>query len=854
MKISNKQTFTINNLQLLPQQKDKQNKNYNQQNKYSEITSKDFYAYKDFNISFTGRTPEDFYAQDFNRENMPQTMKNYLYYDYEQRQHIPPEQIMQEVFKHLNKAKNLDEVKLHYPNEPLFQNLHELRKNFYTGILPEIALVKQEENLPLFNDGSDDLGLYILKKIYIEGKTLKEINKDFYEKDLNEKYKGLLDKPIDYSVTSAYGIRYPKLDFWHSFIATREEYRKFFITLPKNMVDPNRTTAKVPSERKPVEQTEKPKIEKPRKRKYQIKEHRKKDIKNDIKNSDGSEEEIKKIIKKRFTKNDPEASFIIKYMSPIMIFATDKIHLSEELRYFCENEDENEIDVKNTTMLKRFWKANPALREQFSTAIIDTIDLFEETYDAGGLLPINNNFEIIEQNTENKKAIDYVSQRFVDLLTRSQNVKQKREEEYVRHEQEQALWEEHFKQRYGEAIKEQDTTEISEKIDSTVIDTIKKTALKNGEKIYEFTLENGTKVSIKLNTQEIVKSEISSSFNNMPQSFINKYTNFILKNPKVDDNFLFAFACCFGNMDKWNIICTNNDYSEENKTLNSKEIQEIKSQIMSKEEVIKTMTEIFDEFCEKNPQYIKQLKQAILEYLTQLQVPNKDIIKNLIGVHVDMILKMGFLPEDITPEDKERICMDVYDQIAENMDSLKSQNIIYLDIEQLYQLLHLLKYSKNIQNTPIEIDNIMQKYKNPLTNSERSKITYKFIDILLNMKAKEMKDYKDEDSAALFTAWQELLKKDNSYRKILQKMIKEYIIRPDETTMRYLLDKNADNNLAAGIVEYMYSYFYSRDIIENNVSMDKEIMQKYIEPVDPNLYEKLLKLRQDNIYKSLRLD
>lgn len=39
------------------------------------------FAYRDYNISFTGRTPEDFYAQDFNRNNMPSTMKDYLYYD-----------------------------------------------------------------------------------------------------------------------------------------------------------------------------------------------------------------------------------------------------------------------------------------------------------------------------------------------------------------------------------------------------------------------------------------------------------------------------------------------------------------------------------------------------------------------------------------------------------------------------------------------------------------------------------------------------------------------------------------------------------------------------------------------------
>ena len=54
----------------------------------SQIKYKNIHAYKDFNIKFTGRTPENFYAQDFNRNNMPSSMKKYLDYDYEERQHI----------------------------------------------------------------------------------------------------------------------------------------------------------------------------------------------------------------------------------------------------------------------------------------------------------------------------------------------------------------------------------------------------------------------------------------------------------------------------------------------------------------------------------------------------------------------------------------------------------------------------------------------------------------------------------------------------------------------------------------------------------------------------------------------
>ena len=41
------------------------------------------YAYRDFNISFSGgRTPEDFYRQEFNVKGMPESMKDYLYDDF----------------------------------------------------------------------------------------------------------------------------------------------------------------------------------------------------------------------------------------------------------------------------------------------------------------------------------------------------------------------------------------------------------------------------------------------------------------------------------------------------------------------------------------------------------------------------------------------------------------------------------------------------------------------------------------------------------------------------------------------------------------------------------------------------
>ena len=127
-------------------------------------------AYQDYKVGNARlfRTPEDFYSQPFNKNGMPLSMKNYLYSDFETNQHIPPMQLMQVVFDKLNYAKSLDDVKRsQYPDEPLFKNLSSTPR-VNTAVVADIQYVKKDNpKLPIFKDGQDDLGLYLLKKIYI---------------------------------------------------------------------------------------------------------------------------------------------------------------------------------------------------------------------------------------------------------------------------------------------------------------------------------------------------------------------------------------------------------------------------------------------------------------------------------------------------------------------------------------------------------------------------------------------------------------------------------------------------------------------------------------------------------------
>ncbi|MBR1460900.1 hypothetical protein IJ596_04635, partial [bacterium] len=332
------------------------------------------YSYMDYNINFGARlfrTPANFYAQPFNQKGMPITMKNYLEEDYEDRQNMPPAQMMREAFKDIENANSLEEVKklysAPYPEEPLFQNLHDVDySKFRTGTLGDIFALKDDKH-PLFKDGSDDLGMYLLKKIYLECKTMKEIVPDF-RKDITDYYKDVAD--IDYSTIRNFGISYPDNGFWKSLTATREEFpytytpRKDAKTRNNNPTE--RTLRDIVSDRTRKKYPEKPK--------YDIPKHELDKMTDAILNSGGNVDETNRELKKkgfRGEKNDPKRTFICQYLGPIMSITLDRIHASDEMREFFEN-----YDTQNTTMRKRmndYWKEHPDIKELQSLIMSDTI-------------------------------------------------------------------------------------------------------------------------------------------------------------------------------------------------------------------------------------------------------------------------------------------------------------------------------------------------------------------------------------------------------------------------------------------------------------------------------------------------
>ncbi len=380
------------------------------------------------NMNFGKRSPQDFYEQDFNKRNMPVTMKHYLYADFANRSKIAPVQIVQEAFDDLTAASTVDDIKELFPNEPKFAKLRPANYAGATsGILKKIKDIKALQDVPepLFKDGSDDLTTYLVKKIYLEGKTVKEIDKDF-ARDINPIYELAARIPDEtkkslgknesayFSHSTVYnlGIRFPEVPFWNSFIATRDDYeRTNRVRLAGGkFVDADSAEAKAAAAKHQPSVPAKPKP-----RRYNFKRHEIKQISDSIVNSKG---ETSKALKNaaRSGRNFEELTFLQKYWSDIMSVATEKIHLSEEMIDFNATRKsqqtklaENTVDkliggidfsAGEKTPLQIFWNERTDLKGHFSNAITDTVLLFTDAYGADGN---NDEFKALLQYSQSLK-------------------------------------------------------------------------------------------------------------------------------------------------------------------------------------------------------------------------------------------------------------------------------------------------------------------------------------------------------------------------------------------------------------------------------------------------------------------
>lgn len=576
--------------QTVQRNNNKHNNNKTINNSYNPI------AYRDYNVNFGARlfrTPANFYEQPFNKNGMPDTMKNYLYTDYEDRKNMPPSQMMRLVYEDIEIADSLDDVKELYPEEPLFKNLTDARnKKAKTGVLAEIDLMKQDGK-PLFKNGNNNLGLYLLKKVYLEGKTLKEINKDF-EKDISSYYKGL--SPIQYETFSAYGIKFPNSAFWKSFTATRKDF-------PYEYKPRKAITTRTQSGQKTTSPTNHPQIAKVEKGKFaDVKDWEIDKLAKAMVGGKGNVEATKKQMKKQNIRDNESLSFVAKYMKQINSIVLDRMHVSDEMKSFFNQQ--NNLTATQQEKFTKYWQ-NPKLNELQSILMKDTIKLFFDEYGVDGS---NENF---------KYLLDYADNGIKNERMLPAN-----------HAEKQAMYDELFAnydfKENGKSTAEllPETPKSMEEIVTEAIENKKPSILikpSAKEIIYNGNL-NG-------DFQKMLQSEMEL----LPEGYAKKYISFFMKHPLIDDKFKISYIA-------------SDSVPAEHKSL-----------IYTPEELAKVSTRVNREFDSNFIHRTIASNQAISRMILDLDF-GKNTERSLAvntNALVEMLEKAGF--EHWTPEQKTKL-------------------------------------------------------------------------------------------------------------------------------------------------------------------------------------------------------
>ncbi|MBQ1612368.1 MAG: hypothetical protein II085_02720, partial [Alphaproteobacteria bacterium] len=538
---------------------------------YQNNTSYNPIAYRDYIISFGERlfrTPENFYEQDFNKKNMPKTLYDFIYTGDETffKRTIPPAQAMGIVFKDIEDAKNLDEVKAMFPEEPLFEELSSKPKvKSREGLLGAINLFKDDpeyiaNNRTLFKNGENDLGMYILKKIYLEGKPLKEINKDF-KKDVSVYYEGFEITPKDYM---AFGIRFPKHSFWHSYIATREDFE--YVRVPRHL------TERAGSPSGTSSGTRSTSSQKPRNPRYRhVTDWDIGKITDTVTGSGGSKAKIRS----QLDRDKSEASsFVAKYMSEIMYVTMERMHMSPEMKAFFNNYDN--INEDQRAKLKKYWDS-PKLREDMSYVMKSTIRMFMDAYDEDG---------------ENEY--------FKDLIDYAHSIKPKREAAEAAHNEKQLDYEQIFAD--PENVAKLD--EIMAKLESNPAtgvktasvqadsapptqlnpnpiaspDEFESIAAKQGAKCYSFKLPNGDMIKFAYNRKELCNDWVEGTFGVFPTAYKKALCNFMVNTEEVTDDYLISTMIRNGQFGNLRLTNAFGDIADDDFTRYL--LDELKSQIM----------------------------------------------------------------------------------------------------------------------------------------------------------------------------------------------------------------------------------------------------------------------------------
>ncbi|MBE7713116.1 MAG: hypothetical protein E7Z87_05175 [Cyanobacteria bacterium SIG26] len=193
--------------------------------------------FNDYLVSFGERVEKTltrFYR--VNKERMPKTVEEYVR-NMEDRDALTPLEAQQVAFAKLasDEIKTVEDIKKAYPTEPLFENLVDIEDTKATrGILNTYRINK--DLLKLMDKGilkdKQDLTVYLVKKFFLEAKTIDEVNEDL-EKDFDEDFKADFrrknpdSKYIHSGTLDSFGIKLPDDDYLTSLRYTRDGYADY---------------------------------------------------------------------------------------------------------------------------------------------------------------------------------------------------------------------------------------------------------------------------------------------------------------------------------------------------------------------------------------------------------------------------------------------------------------------------------------------------------------------------------------------------------------------------------------------------------------------------------------------------
>lgn len=815
-------TFKNNNQQY----KTNQNNNIQQNYSYNPL------SYKDYNISFGARlfrSPENFYEQDFNKNNMPKSLHRYIYNpnQHDFRKTIPPAQAMKEVFGPIKYMQNLEQVRDSYPDEPLFDNLHSVSsRKARTGLLGELKLLREDkdfEGKSLFKNGDDDLGMYILKKIYIEGKTLKEINKDF-QKDKSVVYKGLSD--IQYVDLKAFGIRFPEQSFWKSFTATREEFPYVYIPRKSNGEAVSEgsyprlthsSTVSVKKHREPMSFEQRKRLSE-----FMINWH-----------ANLSPEEKEELRRKH--KLGLEDSILHKYFGAITTISQDKVNLSDKMSEYFEKvygnpdylsylEDNKE---KKSQIMTRFWKSHDMLRKDYSKAMLETITEFDKAYGDDGA-----NYDILRlvALARNIKENNEVGRQVRNSLRNEINQSLEKTDELQDKPQEN-ITEDNKKNKEFDAFE----------------DMLKQEVNKNDANIYEFELSDGTKISIVANLKEMMTQKIESELGLLPRTYVNKYIKFLMNHPKSTEKYMLSVFYNIENLEhEFKFVSSNSSLSKEkNEEINAIVANEIKSQLLSRELVEEISKEIQNDFNENNKKLVNTVNQVLMELAATLPSPDQGYIRAMIEKNYQRMVDEGVIPEDVSVADRSVVFSKIYEDVMDNIHSIKSRRMAFMDTVGLEKGLYLMGLNNLSTEQNKFVAERMERYRRPLSEAEYNKLNNKLVNSFINFDVKESIVI-DKQLSSIYKASVEAVKRYPQVREFFVQSIYKYLKKADNSTYRYFLDPKADKKLLDAKTEFVVADFLKDNIELFKImsSIDEDIMDEYIKPYDFELYMMLQQYRK----------